>query len=147
VYSGLALESVSGQISRLFDEFKRELGRMEGVDTVELDNTILEEMEFHVGVLVAMSTDIHREDVVVDLDRVSGNDIVSKEGRVSLNVVQLGHYPILGKVHILSVLDLLREISVIVRVTAFRDLRDRFINGKGRSEGDVRVVLHLKWQN
>jgi len=66
-------------------------------------------------------------------------------------VVQLGHNPILGKIHILSVLDLLGEIGIIViRVTTirdlgvtFKDLTELVVIGEGRSEGDVRVVLHL----
>jgi len=47
LYGDLAIESVRSQIGRLFNEFKGELGRVEGVDAVELDNPVLEEMDFH----------------------------------------------------------------------------------------------------
>jgi len=60
VYSGLALKGVGSQIGRLLDKFKGELRRMEGVDAVELNNTVLEEVKFHGGVLVAVSAKIHR---------------------------------------------------------------------------------------
>jgi len=68
LYSDLAFKSVRSQIGRLFDEFERELRRMEGVDAVELNNTVLEKVEFHIGMLVAMSAEIHRKDIVVNLD-------------------------------------------------------------------------------
>jgi len=59
VYSGLTFKSIRGQIGRLFDEFKRELGRVEGIDAVEFNNSVLEEMEFHVSMLMTVSTNIH----------------------------------------------------------------------------------------
>jgi len=64
----LAFKSIGSQISRLFDEFERELGGMKGVDAVELNNTVLEKVEFHIGVLMAVGTEVHSEDVVLDLD-------------------------------------------------------------------------------
>jgi len=68
VYGDLALKSIRSQIGRLFDEFERELARMKGVDAVEFNNTVLEELKFHIGVLMAMSAKIHSKNVVVDLD-------------------------------------------------------------------------------
>jgi len=41
---------------------------VEGVDAVELNNTVLEKVEFHFGMLMAMSAEIHSKDVVVDLN-------------------------------------------------------------------------------
>jgi len=41
---------------------------MKGVDAVEFNNTVLEKVEFHIGVLMAMSTEVHTEDIVIDLD-------------------------------------------------------------------------------
>jgi len=68
LYSDLALKSISSQIGRLFDKFERELSGVKGVDAVEFNNTVLEEVKFHFGVLVAMSAKIHSKDVVVNLD-------------------------------------------------------------------------------
>jgi len=54
VYSGLTVKRVSSQIGRLFDEFEREFGRVKGVDTVEFNNTVLEKVKFHIGMLMTV---------------------------------------------------------------------------------------------
>jgi len=68
LYSGLTVKRVSSQVGRLFDEFKREFSRVKGVDTVELNNTVLEKVKFHIGMLMTVGAKIERKDIIIDLN-------------------------------------------------------------------------------